>query len=49
MTLDEVRASTGRHRSTMVLRSIEDHVAGRRYPLALITTEASVYMPDLAP
>ena len=49
MTLAEVRASVARHRSTMVLQSIEDHVAGRRYPLALITTEASVYMPDLPP
>ncbi len=49
MTLADVRASTACHRSTMVLQSIEDHVAGRRYPLALITTEASVYMPDLAP
>ena len=49
MTLAEVQASTARHRSTMVLQSIEDHVAGRRYPLALITTEASVYMQDLAP
>lgn len=49
MTLAEVRASVARHRSTMVLQSIEDHVAGRRYPLALITTEASVYMADLPP
>ena len=49
MTLAEVRASSARHRSTMVLQSIEDHVAGRRYPLEMITTEASVYMPDLAP
>ncbi len=49
MTLAEVRASASRHRSTMVLQSIEDHVAGRRYPLALITTEASVYLPDLPP
>ena len=49
MTLAEVQASTARHRSTMVLQSIEDHVAGRRYPLALITTDASVYMQDLAP
>ena len=49
MTLSEVQASTARHRSTMVLQSIEDHVVGRRYPLEMITTEASVYMPDLAP
>ena len=49
LTLAEVQASTARHRSTMVLQSIEDHVVGRRYPLEMITTEASVYMPDLAP
>lgn len=49
MTLDEVRASTARHRSAMVLQSIEDHAAGRRYPLALISTEVSVYLPTLAP
>ena len=47
MTLAEVQASTARHRSTMVLQSIEDHVAGRRYPLEMITTETSVYMKDL--
>ena len=47
MTLAEVQASTARHRSTMVLQSIEDHVAGRRYPLEMITTETSVYMQDL--
>ena len=47
MTLAEVQASTARHRSTMVLQSIEDHVAGRRYPLEMITTETSLYMQDL--
>lgn len=49
MTLDEVRASTARHRSAMVLQCIEDHAAGRNHPLALISTEASVYLPTLAP
>ena len=43
MTPDEVRASRGRHRSPLVLRCIEDHLAGRRYPLELITTDASVW------
>ncbi|MFM9915043.1 MAG: NUDIX hydrolase [Rhizobacter sp.] len=47
MTLDELRACAPRHRSSMVLHSIEDHVAGRRHPLDLITTEASVYSPVL--
>ena len=42
MTPDEVRASRDRHRSPLVLRCIEDHLAGQRYPLALIYTDASV-------
>ncbi len=45
MTADEVRASAARHRSPLVLRCIEDHVAGRRYPLALVTTDPSVFRP----
>jgi len=36
LTLDEVRASRDRHRSPLVLRNIEDHLAGRRYPLDLL-------------
>ncbi len=39
MTLDEVRASAARHRSAMVLRGIEDYLAGRRYPMELVVTE----------
>lgn len=42
MTPDEVRASAERHRSPLVLRCIEDHIAGRRYPLDLVVTDASV-------
>ena len=42
MTPDEVRASRDRHRSPLVLQCIEDHRAGRRYPLALIHTDPSV-------
>ncbi len=45
MTLAELRDCPARHRSSMVLQSIEDHVAGRCHPLDLITTEASVYAP----
>jgi len=30
---DEIRASRERHRSPLVLRCIEDYLAGRRYPL----------------
>jgi 8-oxo-dGTP pyrophosphatase MutT (NUDIX family) len=39
---DEIRASTQRHRSPMVLRCMEDHLAGRRFALNLIHTEPGV-------
>jgi hypothetical protein len=42
MTLDEVRASAERHRSPLVLRCIEDHLAGQRFPLNMIYTDAAV-------
>lgn len=42
LTLAEVRASAPRHRSAMVLRCIEDYVAGQRYPLQLLVCDASV-------
>lgn len=42
MTPAEVRASAARHRSPLVLRCIEDHQAGRRFPLSLIHTDPSV-------
>ena len=43
MTPDEVRASAGRHRSPLVLRCIEDHLAGQRFPLATVHTDPSVW------
>lgn len=46
MTLDELRASRHRHRSPMVLRSVEDHLAGVRYPLALLTVDETVWNPE---
>ena len=42
MSPEEVRASRDRHRSPLVLRCIEDHLAGQRYPLDLIYTDAAV-------
>ena len=36
LTLDEVRAIQPRHRSPLVLRCIEDMVAGKCYPLDLL-------------
>jgi len=37
LSLDEIRACQMRHRSPLVLRCIEDYLAGHRYPLELIT------------
>jgi hypothetical protein len=37
LTLDEIRACRERHRSPLVLRCIEDYLAGKRFPLELIT------------
>ena len=47
LTLAELRASTARHRSPLVLRCIEDHAAGRRHPLDVVQTDASVYAPEI--
>ncbi|WP_034388112.1 NUDIX hydrolase [Comamonas composti] len=48
MTLEELRASAAMHRSPLVLRCIEDYLAGRRYPLELIHTDASVAVDPFA-
>ena len=37
MTPEEVRASAPRHRSPLVLRCVEDALAGWRYPVDLLT------------
>jgi ADP-ribose pyrophosphatase YjhB (NUDIX family) len=47
LTPAEVRASAARHRSALVLQCILDHAAGRRFPLDLVTTDASVYAPEI--
>lgn len=43
MSPEEVRASADRHRSPLVLRCIEDHQAGQRFPLATVHTDLSVF------
>ena len=49
MRPEEVRASQERHRSPLVLRCIEDHLAGHRYPLDLIYTDGAVLtLPPLS-
>jgi ADP-ribose pyrophosphatase YjhB (NUDIX family) len=42
LTAQEVRATAGRHRSPLVLRCIEDYLAGVRHPLSSIYTHPSV-------
>ena len=37
LTPDEMRATQERHRSPLVLQCVEDYLAGRRYPLDLIS------------
>ncbi|MEP6790824.1 MAG: NUDIX hydrolase [Ramlibacter sp.] len=44
MTPDEIRASAARHRSPLLLRCLEDYLAGARYPLSMIHTDASVHV-----
>ena len=43
MTPDELRACPERHRSPLVMRCVDDHVAGRRFPLETIITDDSVF------
>ena len=42
MTPEEIRASAARHRSPLLLRCMEDYLAGRRFPLSLVYTDAAV-------
>ncbi len=46
LTPDDIRAAAPRLRSPLVLRSVEDHLAGRRFPLDTLSTDASVYAPE---
>jgi hypothetical protein len=47
LTLDELRASTARHRSALVLRCVEDFVAGKRLPLDAVFTDSTVFVPEV--
>lgn len=45
LTPDEIRASAGRHRSPLVMRGVDDYLAGIRHPLSAIYTDPSVTQP----
>ncbi len=42
MTPQEVRDSADRHRSPLIVRCMEDYLAGRRYPLDMVYTSPEV-------
>jgi 8-oxo-dGTP pyrophosphatase MutT (NUDIX family) len=44
LTADEMRAEHARMRSPLVLRCLDDFLAGRRYPLELVSTDPGVYV-----
>lgn len=46
MTPDEIRATRERHRSPLLLRCLEDYLAGQRFALSLVHTDASVLQPN---
>ena len=45
LTLDEIRACAARHRSPLLLRSVEDAAAGKAFALDAIVVDESVYRP----
>jgi 8-oxo-dGTP pyrophosphatase MutT (NUDIX family) len=47
MTLAELRKQRHRHRSPHLLLCMEDYVRGQRYPLSMITTDATLYAPEI--
>ena len=49
MTPDEIRACRSRHRSPLVLRCVEDHLAGIRHPLSMLVADPSLYAPRIEP
>ncbi|MDH5707484.1 MAG: NUDIX hydrolase [Hylemonella sp.] len=42
LTPDEIRASAARHRSPLLVRCMDDHLSGQRFPLDLVHTDPSV-------
>ena len=41
LTPEEIAMERARHRSALLMRCIDDHRAGKRYPLALLQADAS--------
>lgn len=43
MTAAQIRSNPARHRSPLLQRGLDDYLAGRRFPLDMIGTDASIY------
>lgn len=46
MTPEEIRATRERHRSPLLLRCLDDYLAGQRFSLNLVHTDDSVLQPN---
>lgn len=44
MTPDEIRTSTARHRSPLVLQCMEDYLRGKRHPLDLVHADPDAFI-----
>jgi len=47
LTPAEIRAERARHRSPLLMRCIDDHRAGQRFPLALVHADPTLWAPEL--
>ncbi len=43
LTADEIRGCADQHRSPLLLKCVEDYLAGQRFSLELVTTDVSVF------
>jgi hypothetical protein len=44
LSADAIRACPERHRSPLLIKCMDDYLAGRRFPLDLISTDPSVLL-----
>jgi 8-oxo-dGTP pyrophosphatase MutT (NUDIX family) len=47
LSADELRTCREQHRSPLVLAGVEDYLAGKRYPLELVTVDPTLYAPEV--
>jgi phosphatase NudJ len=43
LSVEAIRACPERHRSPLLIKCMDDYLAGKRHPLTVLTTDASVY------